>query len=81
MLRKLLGLAVSFALFPKPLNLAHAAGAALVLGAGTAHALAPRRAHAAPLRALAGHKHAGADEEAGAAAAEELRSPSVEATS
>jgi hypothetical protein len=61
MLRKLLGLAVSFALFPKPLNLAHAAGAALVFGAGAAHSLA-RRPPAAPQHA-AGHQHADVEEE------------------
>ncbi len=49
MTRKVLGLAVSFALFPKPLTLAHAAGAALVFGAGAAHTLL--RPPAGPIRA------------------------------
>ena len=61
MTRKLLGLAVSYALFPKPITLAHAAGAALVFGAGTAHAL---------LRSPPKPARAAADAEAGRPGAE-----------
>jgi hypothetical protein len=48
LLRKLLGLVVSFVFFPKPLTPAHAVGAALVLGATAAQALLRRSAPPPP---------------------------------
>lgn len=43
--RKLLGIALSFFIFPKVFTLYHAAGVILVLGAGVAHSVRPQLAN------------------------------------